>query len=256
MNLHELKLGKHAPKLDARTFQLSNYTGSLPTPPASKSWVDGITDWPMWLNDVEGDCTIAGANRLRLVWTKNSTGTGVVTSDADTQKAYQAVSGYVPGDESTDNGANMLDVLNYWRKTGIGGDKIYAFAKVDGRNRTQIEQAIMLFGGLYVGAALPITAQGQTRPGGTWSVLAHRGRAAAPGSWGGHCFASQGWSPAGLQIVPWGTPDVGLMTMGWNFTGRYVDECYVVLSSQDWAEKTLAPSGFDLATLKADLAKL
>ena len=44
------------------------------------------------------------------------------------------------------------------------------------------------------------------------------------------------------------------MKMTWNFWNIYCDEAYAVLSP-DWiGQAKLAPSGFDLAALEADLA--
>ena len=39
--------------------------------------------------------------------------------------------GFRPGDPSTDRGAYALDVLNYWRQSGIAGHRIAAYAAVD-----------------------------------------------------------------------------------------------------------------------------
>src|SRR4051812_16425365 len=50
-----------------------------------------------------------------------------------------------------DSGLNELDVLNYWRKHAVSADKIFAFASIDPKNHTHIQQAIQLFGGVYMG---------------------------------------------------------------------------------------------------------
>jgi hypothetical protein len=50
-----------------------------------------------------------------------------------------------------DTGLNELDVLNYWRKNPVTGDKILAYAAIDPKTRTNVELAIQLFGGVYLG---------------------------------------------------------------------------------------------------------
>lgn len=60
-------------------------------------------------------------------------------------KLYMHLSGGV------DSGLNELDVLNYWRKHSAGGDKILGFASVDMKSHVHVQQAIQLFGGVYLG---------------------------------------------------------------------------------------------------------
>lgn len=254
---HHLKLGRSRLKYDKRTFLFGNYVARVPNAPNQVRWDAGITSWPEFLNagpDGIGDCTIAGLDRLVEIWTKNSTGSEVQIADSATLAAYETVSGYVPGNPATDNGATMLDALNLFRNSGVGGHTLYAYAAVPPTNPRQMKQAIWLMGGVYVGLQLPLSAMSQTMPGGMWTMTG-RGWQSRPGTWGGHAATICGFTPSFLYIVPWGG-DVGLMRMTWQFMFRYADEAYACLSSQDWAENTLAPSGFNLATLQADLAKL
>ena len=50
-----------------------------------------------------------------------------------------------------DSGLNELDVLNYWRSNAVSGDKILAYASIDVKNHTHVQQAIQLFNGVYLG---------------------------------------------------------------------------------------------------------
>ena len=50
-----------------------------------------------------------------------------------------------------DTGLNELDVLNYWRRNAVSGDKILAYVSIDPKNHTHVQQAIHLFGGVYLG---------------------------------------------------------------------------------------------------------
>ena len=255
-----LGLGKRRPRVDSRTFKLARYLAAgVPSPPSHRFWATApMLSWPMMLNDQLGDCVIAASGHLIQEWSTLAAPPGTVVTDSQVLKAYEDVGGYVPGDSSTDNGCVMLDALNYWRQTGIGQHQILAYVQVGQATgiagspfQRQFEQAIYLFGAAYIGLALPLTAQGQS----TWSVVSTSGDG-APGSWGGHCVPVLGYSPTGLLCVTWG----GLQGMTWNFLRTYCDEAYAVLSS-DWIRNAgtgagFAVSGFNLAALESDLAKL
>ena len=250
-----LKLGKRPARIDHRTFRFAKYVKELPDPPVEPSWVTHVNNWPMYLNDDLGDCTIAGAAHCIEQWLlyakASSVAPGIaLPSNTQVLAAYEAVSGYVPGDPSTDNGCVMLDVLKYWRKVGIGGHKIAAFMSINPGDLRAIAQAIYLFGNIYVGVQLPISAQGRNawtvRKGGIYTPYGQ------PGSWGGHCIMIPALSPITLTCVTWGMT----LKMSHNFFKDYCDEAYVCLS-QDWITKdNKSPSGFDVTTLQQDLAAL
>ena len=76
----------------------------------------------------------------------------------------------------------------------------------------------------------------------------------APGSWGGHSvpivgYGVDGEGNAGTEVITWGQ----VYDMTWGFVDNYVEEAWAVLSA-DWIEPDkLAPSGFSLSELQADL---
>jgi hypothetical protein len=249
------KLGRLPAQHDARTLRLEKYIGTaLPDPPQLTAWSRKATSpWGMMANDRIGDCTCAGAGHAVQSWTANR-GVEQTIADAAIVTAYSAVSGYDPRTGANDNGAVMLDVLKYWRKTGIGGHKINAYAAIQPSNHRLVAQAAYLFGGLYAGVALPLAAEKQLDAGQPWTVPS-RGRIGwdyQPGSWGGHAIYLPDYSvPAGLTCVTWGA----LQGMSWAWWDAYCDECYAILPLNDWVTGTKpAPNGFDLATLQADLA--
>jgi hypothetical protein len=239
------KLGKLRRRDDSRTLQLAKYLdSSLPRPPRAVDNSHGITSWGMMANDTLGDCTCAAVGHLVQDWTANAS-SEVTIPDPDIVSLYEAVSGYKPGDPSTDNGAECLTVLNYWRNKGVPGegDKIAAYVALTPGDYTHVEDALYLFGGVYIGLQLPLSAQNQA----VWAQSS--GPDAAAGSWGGHCVAVVGYDGGGLTCVTWGA----LQRMTWGFWHTYCDEAYGVLSA-DWIEKSGdAPVGFDLAQLQADL---
>ena len=104
----------------------------LPAPPVTADYYDKVKTWPMMGNDKYGDCTCAAAGHMIEEWTANTQAKAKVLGDPQIIKAYDHFSGGDP-----DAGANMLDVLNYWRHTGIGGDKIEAYTQLEPKNTTQ-----------------------------------------------------------------------------------------------------------------------
>ena len=204
-------------------------------------------DVGMMRNDQIGDCTCAGVGHLVQTWT-SITGAEVTISDDDIVAAYSAITGYTPDDPSTDQGAVLLDVLNYWRNTGIGGHKIGAYALVDHTNVVEVQTAMFLFGGLYTGAQLPMSAQSSI--GTLWSEVAAGGT--DRGSWGGHCLAAVAYNPYGITYLTWGARQLAT----WAWENAYADEMYAIVS-KDWVDGTKpAPSGFDLPKLQEYLGAL
>jgi hypothetical protein len=250
----KMKLGRKAIKTDSRTLMLGRYmTSALKPPPAACDWTKGITSWGMMLNGPEtsepqfpnglGDCTIAGAAHAIQVWTANN-GSMVTVPDSSILNFYEQWDGYVPGEPNTDNGGVELDVLNDWQKGGFAGNPLLAFADPKASNLTEVRQAIALFGGVYIGMSLPLTAQTQQ----VWDVVPNGGAKAKPGSWGGHCVFVPKYDQKTFTCITWG----GLQTMTVAFWTKYCDEAHALLSPA-WIAAKGAPNGFNLAQLKADL---
>lgn len=242
-----MKLGKLAPKHDMRIPMLAKYTAALPPAPANVNWSGGLTSFGVMRNDTLGDCTCAGVGHAIQVWTRN-TGEEITIADSAIIGLYEKF-GYDPSDPSTDRGAVETDVLNYWLKNPVMGHAIDGYAALQPKDIRDVKDAIWLFGGVYIGLALPLAAQGQD----VWVVpatgLSDDG---APGSWGGHCVYVVAYDSRGLTCITWGK----LQRMSWNFWWAYCDESYGLLS-KDWIAKTgKAPSGFDAAALAADMAEL
>ena len=117
-----------------------------------------------------GDCTCAAAGHLMMEWTANAQSKIFTPSDAQIIAAYSAITGYNPKTGANDNGAQEIDVLNYWRQTGIAGHKIQAYMALEPSNHTHIMDGTWIFGGCYIGLALPKSAQAQTSNKQIWSV--------------------------------------------------------------------------------------
>jgi hypothetical protein len=243
------KLGRSAVSYGPKNLQLARYLlPSLPPAPLAADWTTHLPsgDWGMLGNDAVGDCAEAAIGHMIQSWTAQTGHPANVTAH-QIIAAYSAITGYVPGDDRTDNGSMILDVLNYARNHGIAGHKIGAFIQMEPGNVDHVKDAVSMFDGLDIGLNLPITAQRQS----VWSVTNLSGPG-APGSWGGHSVSVHKYDSRGLTVVTWGA----LQRMTWNFFRYYCDEAYAILSP-DWITSTgRAPSGFDRATLMADLAAL
>lgn len=249
----KMRLGKRAPRIDSRTLMLAKYMKDLPPPPESVDYTKGLTSFGMMMNDSLGDCTIAGCGHAIQIWTANQ-GSESTVADSDVLAAYEAWDGYNPADPSTDQGGVEIDVLNDWRQNGLAGHKLLAYADPDPGNQVHVKQAIELFGGVYIGLQLPLTAQNQD----VWDVVSESffGKLKSliipeyspsdPGSWGGHCVFVPQYDANGLTCITWGA----LKRMTWAFWAKYCDESHALLSPE-WVNNR--QTGFDLVSLQADL---
>lgn len=242
-DIDALKLGKLPKQTDPRTLQAAKYIVDVPLPPAESDWLSAVPHIPMYANDRVGDCTCASAGHKIHAWRFYGQGQDHGPSEADVLAAYSAISGYTPDNPDSDVGATMLDVLKYWRKVGIGDHRIGAFVEVDHHDITQLRQAMWLFGGVHAGVQLPRSAHDEI--GQIWQV--HRNSH----PWGGHAIAVNQFDPRGLTCWTW----AARQKMTWDFLEYYADECYAVMS-EDFLMGDVAPNGFDVAALRADLAAL
>ncbi|GAC1378502.1 MAG: hypothetical protein NVSMB4_08170 [Acidimicrobiales bacterium] len=246
VDVTDVKLGKGPVRVDPRTLRAGDYLATT-TPPDRVDWLSSVPQWSVFGNDRVGDCTCATVGHYVQQWTVNSGHAEVTLADSDVLAAYSAITGYNPADPSTDRGAVELDALNYWRNTGVGEHKITAYVRINERDWQEVRQGIATFGALYLGVALPITAQRQTGNG-PWDVVSTTGDG-APGSWGGHAIHVGAYDPDGLDVITWGRRQ----RMTWAFFGAYVDEAYAVIGPDFIGASGHSPNGFDLSTLQDDL---
>ena len=246
--IHEYRLGKAPAREDTRTLRLARYLPvGIPKPPRASEWQSRIGAWPMLGNDRIGDCTCAAAAHHIHAWTAANQH-AVLLMEPAVIAAYSAITGYTPARPDSDRGAVMLDVCRYWRTHGLAGHRIEAFAALNPRDRDDWRYGVHLFGGVYAGLSLPLSVQHQR----VWATGASFEGAYAKGSWGGHAVAVVGYDAAGLTCITWGA----VQRMTWEFAQAYADEAFALITP-DWvAANAKSPSGFDLATLRADLVKI
>jgi hypothetical protein len=245
------RLAPHPEDTHPRLKLGSFLTGTYPKAPATVDYLSKVTDWPMFANDVYGCCVWAMIGHTIEAVTAYGQGETVTVTEADVLKGYSDVTGFNPADPSTDQGTVIQDALGYWRKTGVGGHKILAFAQVDIHNPDEVDAALYLFGHLQLGINFPASAMTQFNAGKPWDVVADDG-----GVEGGHAidlgFVTDepptvvGRAANGnLKVVTWGR--VQEMTPA--FWAKYVEEAWVVIS-QEWISKAgVSPEGLDVAAL-------
>ena len=244
------RLGRlpNPPEKRARALSLEHYVAPLPQAPASLDLTPGIPSWPVYLNSTLGDCTCAAVAHMVEVFSREATGTAKLVEDSDVLALYET-QGYRPGDPSTDQGADEMSVLDVWRRQGIAGETLYAYASCDPSKHDLVQTAAWLFFGLYIGIQLPVIAQGQQ----VWDAVPGPLSQIEPGSWGGHAVNVVGYDAGGLTVITWGATK----RMTWAFWDTYVDEAWVCLP-QDFEQLGTKPldNGFNAAQLNADLVSV
>ena len=233
---------------------------ALPAPPSLVDYLKYLpSNTGAMGNDALGDCTAAGYGHAIQTWTA-ANGQIVTPSDDAVVDFYSGSTGYVRGDESTDNGGDEYVVTKYAVDVGMRlpdgtFDKAAAVVSIDPSNLVHVRAAQQLFGGVYTGVELPVSAQRQ----GLWALQIAAGADAEPGSWGGHCI----WSPYSDDSrhlfggATWGQAKFWTYDWWLAYAAASVGgACYAFVSSS-WARPgVVAPSGFLLADLLADASQV
>jgi hypothetical protein len=238
------RFGKHPPKHDYRTLRFKSYlTPEIGPPPASDNVLtrvyanlkvsDPKVLFPMDGNDTLGDCTIAALAHAETTY-RGVVGKKLIMSAQAVKKLYWHLTGGV------DSGLNELDVLSYWRQHAVSGDEIITYASIDPKNHTHIEQAIHLFGGVYLGF--------QVQQNCIEDFNAHKPWTPGRLTNDGHAVFAVAYDNKGVTVLTWGDTQEGT----WAWWDECVDEAYAILPPEAKDPK-FAP-GFNIAQLQADLA--
>lgn len=226
---------------------------ALPPAPAIVDWLSEIPSWPMNGNADWGCCVEAEIAHTIQAITSYGQGSMVQISLIDVLAAYSAITGFdpsagPPGRNPTDRGTVMQEAFSYWRRIGVGGHKILAFALVDHTNAAEVEEVMNLFGHLSWGLNFPRSAMVQFNRGEPWGIVDDDG-----GIEGRHAI-NVGYDDLskGLRGVTWERVQ-DITPAFWN---RYGEELWVPIS-QEWInENGLSPSGLDLTVLGKAFTKL
>jgi hypothetical protein len=240
------RFGKHPPKHDYRTLRFKTYvTSALPAPPAHLDVLTRVYDklhvsdptvlFPLDGNDTLGDCTIAALAHAVTTF-RGLLGQKDIMAKSAVVKLYMHLTGGV------DSGLNELDVLNYWRQNKVTKDKILAYVSIDPKNHTHIQQAIQLFGGVYLGFQVQQNCIQEFDKRQPWTP--------GPLTQDGHAVFAVGYDHKGVTVLTWGNTQHGT----WAWWDECVDEAYAILPPEA-ADPDFAP-GFNLTQLQADLGEV
>jgi len=248
------KLGKAPAKRDKRNIKLAAVLYKVP-PPVPARWdfdldfAKGPIPTPVFANDWLGDCVIAGRAHMtiRLEYFEQK---GKILSITDTQviNEYKHEGGsMVEGQQ----GLNMLDSLNSWRKEGWKVSrhryKIHAFVELERSRTNDAKVAVRYLNGAYIGLALPNCFQEQIQRGLPWDIVP--GPDGKPNPRNGHCVYICGYTEKGPVCVTWGRKQ----QMTWKFLTTCCDEAYAIVDERDRFVKN---SPVDLDKLQAILDQI
>ena len=253
------RLGKLAPKHDPRTLRFASYVKphALPPIPAEVDRIGPVLArigvFPMLANDRLGDCTCASSEHIDIATETLGGHVGLPADERERQTIalYSRVTGYDPQTGANDNGAMLLDVLKALSTTGYDGegkDTIGAYVSVDPLNEEHLRAALYLFGVLYTGVNLPVSAQAEV--GRVWSATT--GVGSEPGSWGGHAIFTGKITATERECITWGARQ--RMTRAWQ--ERYMDEAWTFITPDFITAAGKTVDGFDLAGLMVDIAAI
>jgi hypothetical protein len=236
----QIAFGKRPKKADRRTLLLSlSLSGGLldgERPPAGPVDNENLVTqaWGDLDNNQLKDCAIAAAGHAEMLWAakyKQPAANPTVDQIID---AYSKITGYDPADPTTDKGADLLSVLNYWKKTGIAGQKIGAFAEILPPDIETLRWAIDRLGLAYVGLRLSV-ATAAPRTGDIKPDFTAPRRWRDPATWQnplyGHCVIYTGYSQdkdAAFTCVSWGT----VRKVSEKFHRAYCEEAYAIVAPE------------------------
>jgi hypothetical protein len=205
-------------------------------------------------NNILGDCTIAAVYHSLQVWSANANPPIDTESDANAVQMYSESCGYIPGKPQTDQGGAEQDVLTYWMNAGapVGAagaarQRLAAFVEIDPRELTDVKEAILQGGLVYIGFQVPAFFS----PGSAlWDVDPEGNNAIVDG----HAVILIGYNDAlnRFTAISWGR----IVELTYAFFSRFTDECYF-LANAEWIEKTgSTPAGLSLPELEVLMGSL
>lgn len=251
-----MKFGRNRPIAVHPHLKLGNYLrATLPAAPATCDFTAKaaavLAD--VYQNDALGDCVVAGGYHVAGVETGNA-GSAFHATPAQIIADYSKIGGYVPGDPSTDNGADLQTALAYWSQTGFAnGTKLLGYLSVDPTNKAEVQAACWLFENLYIALELPDTYVNPFPSGNgfVWDV-------GTPNPQQGHCIMAAGYGTTGITIGTWGM--IGTLTYAalaalCSHSGG--GELWIMLTPDQLAKgASKAPNGVDWAGIVADFDSL
>lgn len=266
MSVADLKLGKKpaAPRPKDFKWRAFQQEITLPALPWRFGHANLFPDWGMYGNGPDdtvqpgfggaGDCVFAGGDHEHRMINHVVKRTDVPFNGKTAIDDYSACTGYVVGDDSTDNGTDMHDAASYRQHTGLVDangrrHKIGAYIWLDPKNWQHLLEATYIFGMVGIGFEFPASAWDQFDHGTPWDVVSDDG-----GIEGGHYVPVMGTPGSGkVGLVTWARRQE--MTKA--FYEKYNDEALVYITDEELSGSPQhGLHGFDLANLNSYLDAL
>jgi hypothetical protein len=247
-------LPPHPADKSKRVSFASVFGTNLQPPEPARDWTDGDTTRPEFGNDNVGDCTIAAIANIIIGALKESFGKEWYPTTDEALALYSEITGYNPsahlikGENPTDTGAVIEDVLKYVMNNGAFGHHFIGTAAIDPGNVADIKRAVDWFGCVDLGVDLPIAWQDAD----SWTMDGYfpLDKKWAPGSWGGHSVCSEKYDVDFLYVWSWGK----IIPVSWDAVRSYFTTVDAVLTAS-WIKRGRSPANLDLSVLEERMAK-
>ena len=260
----KIRSGRNPYHHDERTLKLRDILNKLDKEkdiPAQYDWGRRIKpdhSWGDYGNLKLNNCTFVTAAYLIMIWKSYKAekiyrpAVKTIIEDyskliKDNRKGGKSLKAIL------DEGGKSLEairVLSHWRKHGIDGHKIIAFAKLTFNNKKvqkeELKRVIYLYGGCFIGLNIPRSVENQWQHSKIWSIIRRvPGGDARRRLWFSHALLVIGYNEKGLRVVTFGKEEV----MTWDFYLKYVDEAYAVFD-ESFLKARSTPSKMKVNDLK------
>lgn len=184
----DLKLGKRPAREDKRDILFADYRapGTLQPAPVGfgEARVKKVT-FGMNGNGPDntvrpgfqgaGDCVLADAGHV-TTYLNALAGHTVIVTGKESIADYSHLTGYVIGDDATDQGTDMRAALNFRRKTGIldhagKRHKIYGYVALEPTNHVELQEALRIFDAVSIGFNFQAAQMDQFNAGHQWTYV-------------------------------------------------------------------------------------
>lgn len=219
------KYGRKPPK-NAPALRLGELlSGVVPDHPSSVDYLRRFGTWNMLGNDQYGDCVAVTASNFRRLITSQA-GHEVYPDMDWVIKVYKTQN---PGFPGQDDGMDIQTLLEWLVNVGTpDGVRAVAFAKVDYLNEAELDAALAIFGGLWIGFNVTSANERQFDAGQPWDYVSGSPYV------GGHSVFGGGYrgvtSGGDVQFVTWAQQT--------SFTDtcrtRQWEEAWVVIWPEHW----------------------
>ena len=211
---------------------------SFPPPPfpavlAVADNSSNLSSWGVMANDRLGDCVLACFGHVIEAWTSLSTGTPAVIPDAAIVQAYRDITGYDPATGRGDTGMTVMQGLNYWIATGIGGHRLISYRRLTTGLLNQIKQTIAEFGVCVITMGMNQAIRDAFLRGQPW--VNNYGAITEY-----HCVPILAYDANYAECVTWGR----LQRMNWAFFGTYATEVFIPIGPEMFKPNHLTFSGY------------